>query len=374
MVLIVDDLVENLLGLRKILELNNFQVDQARSGEDALKKVLRNRYSLIILDVEMPGMDGFEVAEALAGFSKARDIPIIFLSAINTTKEFITRGYLSGGYDYITKPFDPDILLLKVRNLYKLSQQNQELKKTQAQLEQEIGIRKEAERKKDEFLSIASHELKTPLTRAKGYIQLLKKTADPKEKKEDNGKYIHRTEIQLEKLHLLIAGLLDLSNIEAGKMRFEMSSFNSEGTISNVIETFSSIYPDHTIIRSGQLPETLFADRNKIEQVILDFLFNAAKYSPHSKEIHLNTAVNENNLLIEVQDTGVGIAPEKLPRLFQKFYRAESSYNEFQGLGISLFICSEIIKYHKGTYGVESEPGRGSTFYFTIPIKRDLNL
>lgn len=373
MVLIVDDLAENLLGLRKILELNDFKVDEARSGEEALKKVLRNNYSLIILDVQMPGMDGFEVAEALSGFSKARDIPVIFLSAVNTTKEFITKGYLTGGYDYVTKPMDPDILLLKVKNLYRLSQQNQELKTVKAELEKEIEVRKAAEKRKDEFLSIASHELKTPLTRAKGYAQLLKKMISNQQKAEENLKYLQRTETQLEKLNLLVDGLLDLTNIEAGKINFSFTYFSGIEAITNISEVFATIYPEYHIILSGDLPETLYGDQNKLEQVVLDFLFNAAKYSQVSKDIFLEVSVSNGILTIKVRDTGIGISPERMPKLFQKFYRAEDSYNEFQGLGISLYICSVIIKFHKGTYGVESEPGKGSTFYFSIPVDKPVS-
>lgn len=367
MILIVDDLSENLLGLRKILELNDFAVDEARSGEEALRKVLKNVYSLIILDVQMPGMDGFEVAEALSGFSRAKDIPVIFLSAVNTTKEFITRGYMTGGYDYITKPMDPDILLLKVKNLHKLSQQNFELKRAHEELAKEIEVRKSAEQKKDEFLSIASHELKTPLTRAKGYLQLLKMLINNQDKTEESKSYLKKTEAQIEKLNLLVSGMLDLSNIEAGKMAFNMGTFKVSDAVDGVMDVFRTIYPDYRIVRTGEMPETLFGDQGKIEQVMLDFLFNAAKYSQNQREVALHTAIEGNNFRVEVTDKGVGIAPEKMPKLFQKFYRAETSYNEFQGLGISLFICSEIIKYHKGTYGVSSEPGFGSTFYFTIP-------
>src|ERR1700677_3414285 len=109
MILIVDDKPENIFALKKLLESNKFDVDTALSGEEALKKVLKNSYMLIILDVQMPGMDGFEVAEALSGFSKAKDIPVIFLSAVNTDKNFITKGYNSGGMDYVAKPVDPDI-------------------------------------------------------------------------------------------------------------------------------------------------------------------------------------------------------------------------------------------------------------------------
>ena len=145
MILIVDDRPENILPLKKILELHNFNTDTAESGEEALKKVLNKTYSVIILDVQMPGMDGFEVAEAIAGFGKAKDTPIIFLSAVNTEKKFITKGYTSGGIDYLTKPVDPDILLLKVKTFYRLFEQQQELKAIQESLRHEIDIRKHAQ-------------------------------------------------------------------------------------------------------------------------------------------------------------------------------------------------------------------------------------
>ncbi|RFM27749.1 sensor histidine kinase [Deminuibacter soli] len=145
MVLIVDDKEENLYSLRTLLEINLFNVDTANSGEEALKKVLKHTYALIILDVQMPGMDGFEVAEAISGYGKARDTPIIFLSAVNTDKRFITKGYMSGGFDYVTKPFDPDILLLKVKTFYRLYEQTRELNEMQQVLREEIESRKQAE-------------------------------------------------------------------------------------------------------------------------------------------------------------------------------------------------------------------------------------
>ncbi|WP_149243751.1 response regulator [Dyadobacter sp. 32] len=145
MVLIVDDRPENILPLRKVLEINGFETDSAGSGEEALKKILNVRYSLIIMDVQMPGMDGFEVAEAISGFNKAKDTPIIFLSAVNTEKRFIAQGYSSGGIDYLTKPVDTDILLLKVKIFNKIYQQQQELQAIQNSLREEIEIRKKAQ-------------------------------------------------------------------------------------------------------------------------------------------------------------------------------------------------------------------------------------
>ncbi|RXK86333.1 hybrid sensor histidine kinase/response regulator [Filimonas effusa] len=145
MILIVDDRQENIYSLQKILELNGFEIDAATSGEEALKKILKVQYDLIILDVQMPGMDGFEVAETIKGHSKSKDIPIIFLSAVNIEKKFITKGYTSGGIDYIAKPFDPDILLLKVKTFHKLRRQTIELNETQKTLRAEIEYRKQAE-------------------------------------------------------------------------------------------------------------------------------------------------------------------------------------------------------------------------------------
>lgn len=149
MILIVDDRPENILPLKRILEMHGYRTDSAESGEEALKKVLSTDYSVIIMDVQMPGMDGFEVAEAMSGFSKAKDIPIIFLSAVNKEKKFITKGYSSGGIDYLTKPVDTDILLLKVRTFKKLFEQQQELKSIQVSLQKEIEIRKQAQEELD---------------------------------------------------------------------------------------------------------------------------------------------------------------------------------------------------------------------------------
>ncbi|GAB3956292.1 response regulator [Spirosoma harenae] len=159
MILIVDDRPENIIPLKKILELHRFSVDTAESGEEALKKILKTDYSVIVLDVQMPGMDGFEVANAISGFSKARDTSIIFLSAVNTEKKFITKGYTSGGIDYITKPADPDILVLKVKTLDRLYHQQKELRTAQESLRKEVNDRRKAQ----EELARRMQELQTVL-------------------------------------------------------------------------------------------------------------------------------------------------------------------------------------------------------------------
>jgi signal transduction histidine kinase/FixJ family two-component response regulator len=176
MILIVDDKPENIFALKSLLAIHSFEVDTASSGEEALKKILKNSYALIILDVQMPEMDGFEVAEAISGYSKSKDIPIIFLSAVNTHKKFITKGYTSGGIDYVTKPFDPDILLLKVKTFYRLSEQTRQLNAMERSLREEI----EQKNKAEQLLQENVEELKSILesipqiaftTRADGSVE-----------------------------------------------------------------------------------------------------------------------------------------------------------------------------------------------------------
>ena len=367
MILIVDDTPENLISLKKVLEKHDFEVDTASSGEEALKKVLKNSYVLIILDVQMPGMDGFEVAEAISGYSKAKETAIIFLSAANTTLKFIAKGYSSGGLDYITKPVDMNILLLKVQTFYRIYEQNRKLNEMQKTLLDEIEFRKDAERKKDEFISIASHELKTPLTSVKGYVQLLSRSIQKGDKQMVQN-HLTKAQIQLEKLNSLIADLLDISKIESGKLKFNKQNFDIDALLENIVEVMSQSNPEYDIKINGKVNREVYGDEMRIEQVVGNFFTNAIKYSPGTDKIELNVSVVDNILRLSVRDFGIGMLPEQQKFVFEKFYRVEETSQRFQGLGIGLYIAAEIIKRHGGEIGVESIYGEGSEFYFTMPI------
>ncbi len=372
MILIVDDTPENLISLKKVLEKHDFEVDTASSGDEALRKVLKNNYVLIILDVQMPGMDGFEVAEAISGYSKAKETAIIFLSAANTEFRFIAKGYSSGGLDYITKPVDMNILLLKVKTFYRIYEQNRKLNEMQKTLLEEIEFRKEAERKKDEFISIASHELKTPLTSVKGYVQLLERSIS-KGDGETVKRHLAKAQVQLEKLNTLIADLLDISKIESGKLKFDKQNFSIDTLVENVIEVMHQSNPEFKIIKQGAANCNIFGDEMRIEQVIVNFLTNAIKYSPGTDEILLTINCDDDILRVAVKDYGIGMLPEQLNHVFDKFYRVEETSQRFQGLGIGLYIAAEMIKRHDGQVGVNSTYGEGSEFYFTMPIHSKTN-
>jgi len=372
MILIVDDSPENIFTLKTLLELHAFPTDTASSGEEALKKTLRNSYALIILDVQMPGMDGFEVAETLSGNSATKDIPIIFLSAINVEKKYITKGYSSGGIDYVTKPIDPDILLLRVKTFYRLYEQNRILNEMQDSLRLEIEFRKAAQqeaqaasKRKDEFMSIASHELKTPLASVKAYVQLLDRTLAKDEKVKG---YLERTLAQINKLNSLIVDLLDTSRIENGRLKFNESLFNFNKLIKESVDMISQIYPDYKIMVSGESNVLVKGDEMRLEQVLLNYMTNAVKYSPDIRELQLHSYIQDNDLIVSVKDFGIGIPKENQADVFRKFYRVEGTAQRFQGLGVGLYICSEIIRRHNGKCWLESEVGKGSTFYFSLPV------
>ena len=488
MILIVDDNPSNIFSLKKLLESQNFPVESASSGEEALSKALKNNYDLIILDVQMPDMDGFEVAETLSGYSRTKNIPIIFLSAVNTDKSFIEKGYASGGIDYVTKPIDSDILMLKVKTYYNLQEQNQKLKQSRQNLELEIQGRRETqvmmkskldhfqqmlealpqiaftltpegkidfvnkkwleysdfeqnfpethpdelsieeifeqkkhlckiidqetrlknvetdeyryhllriapifeneavknwigtftditdqkkvEKEKDEFLSIASHELKTPLTSIKAYVQLLdRKLKLDKESPEAN--YVAKVQNQIDKLNNLITDLLDVSKIENGKLKINRQPNNLEDVIQNAVETIIQTHEENTvqIERHGQKPDFLIPfDNIRVEQVLINFLTNAIKYSPKNNRVIVTTTVDDDVAKISVTDFGIGIPKYKQDAVFKKFYRVEESSLQFQGMGIGLYICAEIITQHGGSIGLSSAIDEGSTFYFTLPL------
>lgn len=370
MILIVDDRPENLISLQKVLQAHSFEVDTASSGEEALKKVLKNNYVLIILDVQMPDMDGFEVAETISGFSKAKDTAIIFLSAVNTELKFITKGYLSGGLDYITKPVDINVLLLKIKTFYRIYEQNRKLNEVQEKLLEEIEFRKQAEHKKDEFISIASHELKTPLTSVKGYIQLLQRSLNRDDKTMAQN-HLEKASTQLEKLNELIVDLLDISKIESGKMKFNMKSFYADNMVNNAIEMLQQSNPDFKISKLGKTDEMIFGDEMRLEQVVINFITNAIKYAPGTNQVNVTTHIKDEKLYLAVKDFGIGISKEQQHKIFDKFYRVEDNSNRFNGLGIGLYICSEIINRHGGTIGVNSVPDEGSEFYFIIPTTEE---
>ncbi|WP_345954897.1 chemotaxis protein CheB [Mucilaginibacter sp. PAMB04168] len=228
---------------------------------------------------------------------------------------------------------------------------------------------KELMQRKDEFMSIASHELKTPITSLKGSLQIVQRLADQENAVKKIFPFIEKASKQTGKLTALVDDLLDVTRIHAGKMRFNYSWFNAGEMIRECMEDTQSHTPSHKFILSGSTNVQIYADRHRLEQVLSNFMSNAVKYSPDSKEIIVTKEVTDNNMLkLSVQDFGIGIPPEKKDMVFDRFFRVQESSQKFSGLGLGLYITAEIINRHNGKIGVDSVEGEGSTFWFCIPL------
>jgi PAS domain S-box-containing protein len=227
-----------------------------------------------------------------------------------------------------------------------------------------IDFQKTNEQKKDEFLSIASHELKTPLTSIKAFNQLMQRNNDAMKLQS----FVKKSSEHILRLERLINDLLDVTKINAGKMHYNFQPFNFGEMLAGSVESVQHTSPSHRIIIKNQLDLTYTGDRYRIEQVINNFLTNAVKYSPEGKTVIVNCEIQLDNILVSVQDFGIGIANHDLNHLFDRYYRVDNTAMKFDGLGLGLFISSEILKRHHGSFWIESELERGSTFYFRLPL------
>ena len=222
----------------------------------------------------------------------------------------------------------------------------------------------ESQQKKDEFIGIASHELRTPLTSVKAYLQVL----DTIENNQPNKQYLHKALDNVNKLQQLIYDLLDVSKIQSGQLHLNINEFEIDSLIDETIAAFQIVSVHHKITREGvAINQTVSADRQRIEQVLINLLSNATKYSPDAKEVIVYTEKTSSKLIIKVKDFGVGIAKEEQSKIFDRFYRTKGMSVLISGFGLGLYICKDIITRHNGEIWVASE-GNGSAFYFSLPI------
>jgi signal transduction histidine kinase len=226
------------------------------------------------------------------------------------------------------------------------------------------------QQQKDDFLGIASHELKTPITVIKSYAQMLEGLLRDKGNLKEAAMASKMNE-QVNKMNSLIVDLLDTTKINAGKLQFNDVEFNFDEMVNGVLDDMANIH-SHRLVRKLKAPRIVYADKERIGQVIENFITNAVKYSPSAKKIEISSRVKKNEILFSVQDFGIGIDGKKKNKVFEQFYRVtgkKGEINTFPGIGLGLFISAEIIAREKGKIWVESEKGKGSTFYFSLPCK-----
>jgi signal transduction histidine kinase len=407
-ILLVDDRPENLLALEAILEPLGQVLVRAGSGPDALRQVLVLDFAVMLLDVQMPGMNGFEVAEIIKSRERSRTIPIIFLSAINKEDAYVFKGYSMGAVDYVFKPFNPDVLRSKVavfvdlfvkqrelqrqgdllrdsqkrelelehrtslleaeaRSAAKLSQMNEELYRRQIALEQAMGAR-------NRFYASMSHELRTPINAVIGYSTImLDNIYGPLNAKQKEG--LQRTLKAARHLLELVNDVLDLSKIEAGKIELSLQPVMFPSLIEDLFVTVRPLadeYGSTLSLDSEGEHFNIVSDPRRVRQILLNLLSNAIKFG-EGKPIRVWCKQNEDKSAeIEVIDQGVGIAQDDIARIFEEFVQVSESKQPGTGLGLP--ISRRLAQLLDGSLTVRSVPGEGSTFRLTLPasIEDDL--
>jgi signal transduction histidine kinase len=400
-ILLVDDRPENLLALEAILEPLTQNLVRANSGSEALKRVLEMEFATILLDVQMPDMNGFEVAEIIKSRERSRTIPIIFLSAINKEEAYVFKGYSMGAVDYVFKPFNPDVLRMKVavfvdlfikqrevqrqaellrnaekrelelehrtslleaeaRSAAKLSQMNDELHRRQVALEQAMGAR-------NRFYASMSHELRTPINAVIGYSTLmLDGIYGPLNAKQKEG--LQRTLKAARHLLELVNDVLDLSKIEAGKIELSIQPVMFPALIEDLFVTVRPLADEYGSTLSLEMQSESFnivSDPRRVRQILINLLSNAIKFGEGKPILVQCKQTDDGGVEIEVIDQGVGISQDDIPRIFEEFVQVSESKQPGTGLGLP--ISRRLAQLLDGSLTVCSTPGQGSTFRLNLP-------
>jgi signal transduction histidine kinase len=386
--LIVDDLPENLLALEALIKRDDRQVYKALSADEALSLLLQHDFALAIIDVQMPGMNGFELAELMRGTEKTRSIPIIFVSAAGRERNYAFTGYENGAVDFLHKPLDNHAVKSKVNVFVELYRQRKAMKeqvialersrREQEQLLQQLqATRSELEqavRMRDDFMSIVAHEVRTPLNGLILETQLRKMHLA-----RDNAAaftldkvkaMVERDERQIKSLIRLIEDMLDVSRIRTGKLSIRPTSFNLTALVQNLLHNFQPqiAAAECTVTCTAESSVEGHWDEFRIEQVVSNLLTNALRYGSKSP-IEVRVYKTPDHACVEVQDHGIGISEENQARIFQQFERV-SSKAATAGLGLGLFISEQIVTAHGGIITVNSRLNEGALFRVCLPFQK----
>jgi signal transduction histidine kinase len=367
--LLVDDLEENLLALEALLARDGLTCLKARSGEEALELLLIHEVALALLDVQMPDMDGFQLAEFMRGAERARHIPIIFITAGSADAQRRFRGYGAGAVDFIQKPIEADILRSKANVFFDLHQQHRQILAQRDELATYADALRTVDRHKNEFLAVLGHELRNPVMALGAGLQLLKRRDDP-------GMVLEiRAQMDRQVVHLsrLVDDLLDISRIDQGKFALRKETVALQTVLDFAVEASRPQIDanQHVLTVETVTDEArLDADPTRIAQVVSNLLNNAAKYTPKGGQIILAARVAEGFAEIEVADNGIGIPDDMRSKIFELFTQVKSpDKRAHEGLGIGLALVKQLVELHGGTISLASSGlNTGSRFQVRLPI------
>lgn len=360
-VLVVDDQSVNLRHLTTILHGAGYTVITGSNSKEALEQINTRSPDIVLLDVMMPGMDGFSLCRKLKKDTRFSDIPLIFLTSLSQ-KEDIIEGFNAGANDYIIKPFNQQELLARVRNhlhLYDTLLENKRLTR----------LSDDASRSKTEFLASMSHEIRTPLNSIIGMAEVLTDTSLTNEQRN----YVRIFRSAGESLLEIINDILDLSKIEAGQTEVEAIDFHLPSLLDSVVSILSVRAAEQntqlSIHIQPDVPNGLSGDPTRLRQILINLVGNGLKFTENGT-VGINVTIDsDHKLLFSIKDTGIGIPKEKQKLIFDSFTQADSlTTRKYGGTGLGLTICQKLTTMMDGRIWLESSPGKGSTFFFTCGL------
>lgn len=367
-ILIVDDNPTNLDLLLEVLDSAGFEVFVSQTGESALKRAQLVQPDLILLDIMMPGMDGFTTCKHLKAETTTKDIPIIFMTALTEMNDKV-RGFEVGAVDYVTKPFQPKEVLARVKTQLTLQGLRRELEQKNVALTAALEREKELNRLKSQFVSMVSHEFKTPLTTITLSCNLLERYSDrmSPEKRTEELQVIERT---VDHLRELVEQVLTLSRADAGKMPIRREPLDMRVWCERLSERFQALCEGtHTItLTFTGHTETALCDPTLLEHIFSNLLSNAIRYSPAGGGILFDCVRTGDAWVFRVKDAGMGISDADQQHLFEPFHRGEN-VGTIKGTGLGLSIVKHCVDLLGGAIQVESCFNQGTTFTVTLPAQ-----
>ena len=364
-ILIVDDVMSNVLLLKILLTNEKFQVCTANCGKACIEQAKAEHPDLILLDVMMPDINGFDTAVIMKKDPELADIPVIFLTALNTPQDLV-HGFQVGASDFLTKPFNKEELVMRVMQQISLvaakriiEQQNKELKATLSN--------------RDKMYSVIAHDLRSPMASIRMVLNLVVQSASVETVGPELYALLDQANKESEEVHDLLDNLLKWTKSQTGRLNVVLQDLDLKDIVPGVVEIFEMIAQTKRIkldLQPASEPLVVHADNDMLKTVVRNFLSNAIKFSPEDSTIEIIMSREGENAKVSVRDHGVGIAADRLESIFHKGKTTYGTGGE-EGSGLGLQLCQDFAKKNGGDCTVESVEGEGSTFSVLIPLKKD---
>src|SRR5688500_1575294 len=379
-VLLVDDQPAKLLTYQVILGKLDVRLVTAGSAREALDRLLKGDFAVVLIDVCMPELDGFELAALIREHPRFRSTAVIFVSGVHLSDMDRIRGYSLGAMDYVPVPVIPEILCAKVKAFVDLYRTTRQLERLNAELEQRVALRtaelEEAGKRKDEFLAVLAHELRNPLAAIRTAAQVIALPDIDEKNRATAGEVIQRLVTHSARL---IDDLVDMSRIGRGVIGLQRGRVDMQTMIAQAVESSRPLIDGRSHTLTVDVPHNcpaVYGDAARLSQVVGNLLANAAKFTGHGGQVTLRVTAENGNVVVRVKDTGIGIEPEMLSRIFELFTQVSHSPDDHAaGLGIGLALVRQIVEMHDGHVSASSDgPGTGTEVTVIIPALREVDM